>query len=189
MLPQTPDVTWTDEDLVRECLAGNESAWAALVAKYTKLVYSLPLKYGLPPDEAADVFQAVWADLYLDLAKLERVEGLRSWLSTAAARRSLLRKKHRQKSVDLTSVAAGMSAEAPDPMAAREEADREQKLREAIAKLPERCQRLVHMLFFEQPPKPYAQVAEELGLAEGSIGFIRSRCLGKLRAILEEQTG
>jgi DNA-directed RNA polymerase specialized sigma24 family protein len=32
---------------------------------------------------------------------------------------------------------------------------------------------------------PYAEVATRLGLAEGSIGFIRGRCLKKLRQTLE----
>jgi hypothetical protein len=42
------------------------------------------------------------------------------------------------------------------------------------------------MLFFEQPPLPYAEVARRLGLATGSIGFIRGRCLERLRKLLME---
>jgi DNA-directed RNA polymerase specialized sigma24 family protein len=67
-----------------------------------------------------------------------------------------------------------------------QEAEREQNLRDAIRRLPVRCQKMVEMLFFEQPPKPYSGVARELGLAEGSIGFIRGRCLEKLRRLLEK---
>jgi hypothetical protein len=43
------------------------------------------------------------------------------------------------------------------------------------------------MLFFEQPPRPYRQVARSLGLAAGSIGFIRGRCLTRLRRELERR--
>jgi hypothetical protein len=42
------------------------------------------------------------------------------------------------------------------------------------------------MLFFEQPPVPYNEVAQKLGLATGSIGFIRGRCLSRLQKILGE---
>jgi len=42
------------------------------------------------------------------------------------------------------------------------------------------------MLFFECPPRPYQEIARDLGLATGSIGFIRGRCLEKLRKRLEE---
>src|SRR5260370_6369340 len=43
------------------------------------------------------------------------------------------------------------------------------------------CRRLVELLFFETPPRPYAQVAAELGLALGSIGFTRQKCIERLR--------
>jgi DNA-directed RNA polymerase specialized sigma24 family protein len=43
----------------------------------------------------------------------------------------------------------------------------------------------VEHLFFELPARPYEEVAKELGLAIGSIGFIRRRCLNKLRDRLE----
>jgi DNA-directed RNA polymerase specialized sigma24 family protein len=45
---------------------------------------------------------------------------------------------------------------------------------------------MIRLLFYQQPPLPYAEVAERLGLATGSIGFIRGRCLKKLEAALGE---
>jgi RNA polymerase sigma factor (sigma-70 family) len=68
----------------------------------------------------------------------------------------------------------------------QEDLDQQQRLREAIATLPERCQMMIHLLFFSDPPKPYAEVAHQLGLATGSIGFIRGRCLKKLRQSLKQ---
>ena len=62
----------------------------------------------------------------------------------------------------------------------------EQILREAMAILTPQCRRLVEMLFFESPSRPYAQVARELGLAVGSIGFTRQKCMERLRRQLEE---
>jgi hypothetical protein len=41
------------------------------------------------------------------------------------------------------------------------------------------------MLFFETPAIPYEQVAKKLEIAKGSIGFIRMRCLSRLRIKLE----
>jgi DNA-directed RNA polymerase specialized sigma24 family protein len=46
---------------------------------------------------------------------------------------------------------------------------------------------MIRMLFFETPMRPYEDVAKELGLATGSIGFIRSRCLVRLRKNLEKK--
>jgi RNA polymerase sigma factor (sigma-70 family) len=181
-----PAENWPDDRLVRECLEGNNAAWAALIDKYRRLVASVPVKYQLAPDDAADVFQQVWIDLYRDLGRLERVEGLRSWLITAAARRCLLSKKRGQRTVPIGELEHELTDRGPDATAIHAEAEREQKIREAIQKLSPRCRKLVEMLFFEDPPRPYAEVARALGLAEGSIGFIRSRCLTKLRKALEE---
>ena len=62
---------------------------------------------------------------------------------------------------------------------------RAQAVREAVDALSARCRQMVQMLFFEDTPRPYREVAAELGVAVGSIGFLRSRCLDKLRAALE----
>ncbi len=186
MIRKQPDATWPDEDLVRHCRDGNQAAWSALVEKYTKLVYSVPVKYQLPPEEAADVFQCVWIDLHHDLHRLERAAGLRSWLVTAAARRSLLHKKRRQSLLQSTAVDPQLPDASPGVEKLMEDAEREQKLRDSVRLLPRRCQKMVEMLFFQHPPQPYADVARELGLAEGSIGFIRGRCLEKLRKLLQQ---
>jgi len=62
----------------------------------------------------------------------------------------------------------------------------EEVVHKAIAQLQPRNAELVRMLFFEQPPLPYTEIAKRLGLATGSIGFIRARCLSKLRKALIE---
>ncbi len=183
---RSPDILWPDEDLVRECLAGNQSAWEALVEKHKRLVYSIPFKYGLPPEEAADVFQIVWSDLYRDLRKIEKAAALRGWLVTATARRCLAQKKHRQRVMAGGTVDPELRDASPDPAALQREAEKEQQVHAAIAQLPKRCQKLVAMLFFEHPPRPYGAIARELGLAEGSVGFIRGRCLAKLKAVLSK---
>jgi RNA polymerase sigma factor (sigma-70 family) len=184
IFPQA-DETWPDDRLVRECLAGNNSAWAALIEKYRRLVASIAVKYQLPPEDAADVFQQVWTDLYRDLRHLKRVEGLRSWLITAAARRCLLSKQRRHRTVQISDVEYELNDSRPDAAAIHAEAELEQTIREAIERLTPRCRTLVRMLFFEDPPRPYLEVARSLGLAEGSIGFIRSQCLTKLRKALK----
>lgn len=180
------DVTWTDEELVQGCLEGHETAWTALVEKYKRLVYGVAMRYRLAPEDAAEVFQGVWADLHRDLGKLERAGGLRSWLITAASRRSLRWKAKRRDMVGADGVDLEKIAAEEDPARLHEAAERQQALREAIGRLSPRNRKMVEMLFFTQPPAPYETVARELGLAVGSIGFVRGRCLRKLRGILDE---
>jgi DNA-directed RNA polymerase specialized sigma24 family protein len=67
------------------------------------------------------------------------------------------------------------------------ELEQEQIFREAMARLKPACRELLQMLFFETPAVPYATAAKKLGLAAGSIGFTRMRCLQSLREQLEDR--
>jgi RNA polymerase sigma factor (sigma-70 family) len=68
-------------------------------------------------------------------------------------------------------------------------AERSIGLRQAVNRLDERCRRLIIMLFFAPEPPDYAQIAREFGLAEGSIGALRKRCLERLRQEIIHKSG
>jgi DNA-directed RNA polymerase specialized sigma24 family protein len=52
--------------------------------------------------------------------------------------------------------------------------------------LPNRCREMIRLLFLQAVPIPYDELANRLGLAVGSIGFIRRRCLDKLKSLLDK---
>jgi len=178
---------WNDARLVKECIRGNEEAWAALVDKYKRLIFSIPIKYGLSSDDANDIFQSVCLELLSELPKLRRPTALPKWIMQVTAHKCL-----RQKYRDQRWEHAEEGEEVPDPPVAPvaewmlRESEEEHRLREAIAEMQPRCQQLIEMLFFEEPARPYKEIAERLGIATGSIGFIRMRCLGRLRKRFEE---
>jgi RNA polymerase sigma factor (sigma-70 family) len=173
---------WDDERLVRECLAGNEEAWSQLVDKYKALIYSIPVKYGLPPHEAADVFQSTCMELLTRLPELREPRALPKWLMQVAHHQCYRVKRQQQR---LVSRDAEPDLPEPETPAIAEivvqQTQEEQMLREAMAGLSPQCRRLVELLFFETPPRPYTEVAAELGLALGSIGFTRQKCIERLR--------
>lgn len=178
---------WTDTRLVKECLAGNEQAWSRLIDKYKALIYSIPVKYGLPPHEAADVFQATCVELLARLPELREPRALPKWLMQVAHHECYRCKRQQQRVVSRDG-----DAHVPEPEVAPmaeslvQQTEEEQALREAMASLTPQCHRLVELLFFETPARPYAEVALELGLAVGSIGFTRQKCVDRLRRKLEE---
>lgn len=178
----------SDERLVRGCLKGNDESWSALIDKYKNLIFSIPIKYGLSRDEASDIFQAVCVDLLSELAALRDPRALPKWLMQVTAHKCFHWKHRQQRDVSFESD-DGEIHEGQIPAEAEQlirEAEQEQLIREALAKLAPRCRQLVHMLFFEEPVRPYRDIAAELGLAVGSIGFIRQRCLDRLRRSLDE---
>src|SRR6185436_12351191 len=77
--------SWPDTRLVRECVRGNEQAWAALLARYKNLIFSIPIKRGIPRDDAADVFQRVCLLLLAELPHLREARALTMWLIRVTA--------------------------------------------------------------------------------------------------------
>ncbi len=181
--------SWPDTRLVKECLAGNEEAWSALIDKYKNLIYSIPLKYGLSSDDAAEIFQAVCLSLLSELPKLRDAKALPAWLIRVTSNRCFHSKREMDKFVAKDEKDPEVAREADStqlPEIRVQEVELEQKLRDALEGISPRCRKLILMLFFETPARPYQEVAESLGLAKGSIGFIRGRCLEQLRKKLEE---
>jgi RNA polymerase sigma factor (sigma-70 family) len=183
-----PWTEWPDADIIDACLDGNEKAWQALVARYKRLVYSVPVKWGLSPEDAIDIFQAVWLDCFRQLSSLRNMERLQPWLIRVA-----VRKCHRfstdKRALSEDSVPEEELEELSgieDPGALFANLDKEQLLRTALEKLTPRCRDVVQALFFEDPRPSYQAIASRLGLSENSIGFTRERCLNNLKKVLGE---
>ena len=180
--PAHRSVDW----LVAECLKGNEEAWSELIDRYKNLIYSIPIKLGMY-DDAPDIFQAVCLDLLSGLGQLREPRALPKWLMQACYHKCLQYRSKTDKYSPLSEHAhEELDSEQPMPEEMLSELEKEQIVRDAIARLNPRCERMVQMLFFENPPRPYQDVARDLGVATGSIGFIRGRCLHRLRKLLEK---
>ena len=172
--------TWSDERLVQECLRGNQEAWSALIEKYKKLIYSIPVRWQLPREDANDIFQSVCVDLYSELSRLREPRALPKWLIQTTLHKCA-RWRHQQSRISDQEISEDLASTSVTAGTIVEEVEREQMLREAVAAVAGRCAEMIRMLFFDSPPLPYEQIARKLGLATGSIGFIRGRCLDRLR--------
>jgi RNA polymerase sigma factor (sigma-70 family) len=178
----------SDGQLVEACLEGNEKAWQALVTRYRRLVYSIPMKWGFTPEDSVDIFQAVWLDCFRQLVSLRSVDRLQPWLIRVTVRKCHRFSTDRRDRAEDSMIDSELD-EMPglsDPAAFLAELDREQILRGAMEQLPPRCRQVIQLLFFEEPRLSYQAVASRLGLSENSIGFTRERCLNSLRRILAD---
>jgi RNA polymerase sigma factor (sigma-70 family) len=177
---------WDDPRLVKECLRGSEEAWSLLIDKYKALIYSIPVKYGLPPHEAADVFQSTCTELLVRLPELREPRALPKWLMQVAHHECYRWKRQQSRMVSRDGEADLPEPETP-PIAesVMQQTQEEQMLREAMNALSPQCRKLVELLFFEIPARPYAEIAKDLGLAVGSIGFTRQKCIDRLRRQLD----
>ena len=187
----------SDDHLLELCRQGRQDAWAALVRRYQRLVYTVPRRAGLPDEAAADVFQTTFSRLVEHLDRITDASRVRAWLVTTARRETL---RHLEQAARVVSgdVPAGddgptLLEALPDPGPAPEQllADLEQhdRLRQAVDRLDPRSRQFVELLFLQDEPLPYSEIATRLGIAEGSIGPTRARALAKLRALLAPPGG
>lgn len=178
--------SWSDQRLITCCLRGEEWAWAALVEKYKNLIYSIPIRYRFSQDDAGEIFQSVCSTLVFELPRLRDHSTLPAWLIRVTHNQCIRQRRDTNRFVP-QEVAEQPIPEEQIPDRLVEQLEREQKVREALRAIPARCQELVKKLFFEAPVRPYKIVAKELGLATGSMGLIRRRCLDQLQQLLAQK--
>ncbi len=173
-------IKWDDADLIEACLAGDERAWKTLIERYSRLIYTIPLRLGFSETMADEVFQETCVVLLRKLDTLRDRNKLSSWLMTVT-RHTCTRHWQRENTVqqiDLTEIVNSVEKTPEDELLHLEERHRVQV---AFERLPARCQQLLEALFIEDPPHPYEAVADELNMPVGSVGPTRIRCLKKLR--------
>jgi RNA polymerase sigma factor (sigma-70 family) len=174
----------SDEQLVLRCLDNDPQAWSALIDKYKNLIYSIPITLGMHQD-AGDIFQTVCLTLLSKLSQLREHRALAKWLMQTCYHECLRHQQTSNRHSKLKSAGDDQLHSEDIPEQILVQLEDEQTLREAVSEMPARCARMVQMLFFETPFRSYAEVANELGLAQGSIGFVRSRCLARLKQHLQ----
>jgi RNA polymerase sigma factor (sigma-70 family) len=169
--------------LVTRARNGDQRAWDDIVERYAPLVWSICRRYQLRSTDADDVHQTVWLQLVGQLDKIRDPAALPGWLVTTT-RRECIRVLRAARGPHTAEYAPDAET-IPDLQAGTAEqellaAERHAALREALARLPPCCQRLLGKLI-EDPPLTYAQISASLSIPHGSIGPLRSRCLDKLR--------
>jgi RNA polymerase sigma factor (sigma-70 family) len=178
----------TDADLVRACTRGDKHAWETLVRRYERLVFSVARRSGLDEDAAADVFQRVFVSLVEHLDTLQQPDRLSAWLVTSA-KRETWRTSRRAAAQRAVQAPEEQAAHVPDTDATAEDEvvrlEEQDLVRRAVECLDGRCRDLLQLMFYSEQPLSYAEIAARLGIAEGSIGPIRGRCLERLRHQIE----
>jgi len=166
-----------DNALIERCIRGDQEAWRELVNRYQRLVHSIARLLCPRGEDASDVFQQVWFELYQQLRQLRNVEALPGWLSTVTRRRAyaLIRARRGSEPID---------EEIPDHFEGLRQIEREHMIERALDQLPHRCRKLINFLYFDIKEPSYSEIAAAMGMPEASIGPTRARCLEKLRKLV-----
>lgn len=169
---------------------GDRSAIDALVREMTPVLWHVVRAYRLDDDVCEDVIQFTWLTLVRKADSVENPRAVSSWLIITARRQAwrVAARNRREDAVDDEVLAPIL----PSSRAAEHEAvesDESHRLWAAVARLNERCQRLLRVIAFDDKPD-YQHISDDLGMPVGSIGPTRRRCLEKLKSAIagEEAT-
>ncbi|MBO3748430.1 sigma-70 family RNA polymerase sigma factor [Streptosporangiaceae bacterium NEAU-GS5] len=169
---------------------GDAAAWKALVEGLSPLVWGVVRAHRLAEADAQEVFQTTWFRLAQNLARIREPERVGTWLATTARNECLKVLRHTRRVApaddevfeqipdDRTPELAVLEAEE-----AAAEAERVRLLWRAYRLLGDSCRELLRVLM-GAPPRGYEEAAAALGMAIGSIGPTRRRCLDRLRVLM-----
>lgn len=165
--------------------AGDARAMDELVRLMTPVLWHVVRAYGIDRPLAEDVIQTTWLRLVRGQDRIQDPSAVSAWLTVTARREawrvgSAHHRMDRKDDLDLEPLLP-VADSAEDEATAHADASR---LWAAVQRLDERCRRLIRVIAFEERPD-YRRLAEDLGMPIGSIGPTRSRCLGKLRTLLD----
>lgn len=169
---------------------GDREAWDQIIDRYAPLVWSICARYQLDRQDIDDIGQRIWRQLARNIRTLRNPAALPGWLATMTHRECRLLRARRRDHPELPAV--GQIPAGPAGPAIGQEilaAERDAALRAAFAQLPSSCRELLSMLLSD-PPYSDAEISAALGIAAGSIGPERARCLDHLRqAIIDAPSG
>lgn len=190
-----------DAALVSAFKRGEESAFTALVIKYRETVYRFARRFVANHEDAADISQETFIRVYRALARFDGRAHLRTWLYRITVNLCLDHQDRRRRfpllasdSVDETGgTAAGAwetelaapEEEGPE-MQAEASATRE-AVAHAVAALSPRQRAMVVLRIYQD--FPYADIAQVMGCAEGTVKATMFAALRKLRAALAGEVG
>lgn len=176
-----------DMELLQRCRLGDGTAWSRLLDKYERLIYSIGLNHGLAAEDAADIVQLTFTFFLESLDSLRDDSNLGGWLATVARRHTwrVVAKQNRvhPEAVDSEVVEGLLPTLRPDhPI---EQWELAEWINQGLNLLQERCRNLLIALYLDPQELSYADIAAKLGMAEGSIGPTRARCLERLKQMLQ----
>ena len=168
----------TDAELVARCRTGDHEAWRELVERFSRYVYAICVQaFRLPEHDAEDVFQDVFTKVYEHLGKLRDDEAFRPWIGQLTRRTCIDRIRASRETPTEDIEPPGVD----ETLATLDEA---LTVHEAMAELPENCREILDRFFARD--ESYSTIGEALAIPAGTIASRISRCLEKLKALLEE---
>lgn len=177
----------SDELLVAQSLEKDERAFELLMQRYGPPLFKFIYRYFGDYDQACDIMQQVFLQLYLSLPKLDTKRPLKNWLFQVARNRCLdeLRRKHplhlseleNEEEEEEKAVLSLIRDPRPLPEEIAEQHEQQAHLLAAIEGLPPNFRSVVYLRYTAQ--LSFSEIGKQLGIPEttAKTHFHRARHL------------
>jgi RNA polymerase sigma factor (sigma-70 family) len=182
----------SDGILAQRSIAGDQRAFEILVQRYSTPLFNFVCRFLSDYDQACDILQQVFVQLYISLPNLRTSDPLKAWLFQVARNRCLdeLRRKHAihfselepANDDDELSPLATMPDTDPLPEELAERRDLQQCLQKAIQTLPPKFRSVVLLRYAGQ--LSFSEIGQALDMPEATAKTYFQRAKPLLRAAL-----
>ena len=181
----TPDREERPEEraLIEACLTGKRLAQSALYERYSKAMYQICLRMMVVPEEAEDILQEAFVDVFSHLQSYRYESTLGAWIKRIVVNRCINRLKSRRlQLVELSNQEL--------PATPFVEVDFEDQLlkvnriKSAMKSLPDGYRTVLSLYLFEG--YDHQEIGEILGISEETSKSQYSRARGRLKEMIKE---
>ncbi len=172
----------SDSEAIARALAGDGEAFGALVTRYERAVYHFAYRMLHDTSEAEDAAQEAFLRAYRSLRTFKTGAKFSTWIFAIVYHTSCDRLERRKRfrydeMPDHADSALG-------PQAIAERNDEAERLRTAIAALPDKYRAVITLYHLQD--KQYDEIAEVLGLPLGTVKTHLFRAKEQLRRVMSE---
>ncbi|HEY6290176.1 MAG TPA: RNA polymerase sigma factor [Terriglobia bacterium] len=183
-----------DLQLVKRCLAGEDSAWGDLLRTHNRKVYNLCYRFTGRTGEAEDLTQEVFIKIFQTLRTYDADQGaFGTWMSRVA-RNHLVDHYRRTRKERLTSsleedpaVLEETPSSEEQPLAQVESRERREMLQAALDRLSPDMREAVILRDFQD--LDYDEIAEVLGVPQGTVKSRINRGRLELAKVIKRMEG
>jgi RNA polymerase sigma-70 factor (ECF subfamily) len=177
-----PTGSSSDADLLSAFRAGDAGAFEALYRRHASRVYSLACRIGGSPEDGEDLLQEIFLQAYRKIGSFKGDSALGTWLYRLALNHCLDFVRSRQAKVN--KLTETLDADTSfEPAARRDTPIARLDLDRALMRLPDGCREA--FVLHDVEGLDHKEVAERLGIAEGTSKSQVFKARLKLRALLK----
>jgi RNA polymerase sigma-70 factor (ECF subfamily) len=174
----------TDEELMAAYVAGDAAAFRVLFDRYAGVLFRMVRRRLNSDSDARDVVQQTLLQMHRARLDFRADSRLRPWLFTIAM--NLVREQYRRQGRRREQALEPelLPSRAPDDGSGIEHSERAERIRAALATLPDQQREVIELHWFED--SPYEEIAHIVGASVAAVRVRAHRGYERLRKILPD---